>query len=102
ERTTGELMRDLRSRGLFGSDKLVLLKQLLEECDLVKFAKFRPDADESMKAHAAAVQFVEGTKDLYRHSGESPNPVPLKPGDPGSARQPDGPPDVWRFRRGDN
>jgi hypothetical protein len=62
ERTTGELMRDLRRRSLFASDKQVPLNQLLEECDLVKFAKFRPEAESCLKAHALAVQFVEQTR----------------------------------------
>ena len=62
ERTTGELMRDLRKRSLFDSPQTLELKQLLEDCDLVKFAKFRPDASESLKTHASAVTFVEQTK----------------------------------------
>jgi hypothetical protein len=74
ERTTSELLRDLRTRALFSSDKLVALKQLLEDCDLVKFAKFRPEAGEALKAHAAAVQFVEQTKSSLR---ERPYPGSL-------------------------
>jgi len=62
ERTTAELMRDLRARNLFASDQRLILKQLLEECDLVKFAKFRPEAGESVKIHALAVSFVEKTR----------------------------------------
>lgn len=67
ERTTGELMRDIRKRALFDSAQILLLKQLLEEGDLVKFAKFRPDSNEALKMHAQAVQFVEvTTADLKR------------------------------------
>jgi hypothetical protein len=66
ERTTGELMRDLRQKGLFPSDKALQLKELLEECDLVKFAKFRPETGEALKAQVMAVQFVEKTRDALR------------------------------------
>jgi hypothetical protein len=66
ERTTTELMRDLRQKGLFTSDKALQLKELLEECDLVKFAKFRPEPGEALKTHAMAVQFVEKTRDALR------------------------------------
>lgn len=72
ERTTGELMRDLRQRDRVTSGNLVELKSLLEECDLVKFAKYRPDSTEALKAHAIAVRFVEQT--AIRRAGESRHP----------------------------
>jgi len=62
ERTTGELMRDLRHRSLFDAGRLAELRDLLESCDLVKFAKFRPEPEEALKAHTFAVQFVEQTR----------------------------------------
>jgi hypothetical protein len=58
ERTTGELMRDLRRLNRLSSDQALQLRQLLEDCDLVKFAKFRPEEGEALKAHALAVQIV--------------------------------------------
>jgi hypothetical protein len=66
ERTTNELMRDLRQRAVFPSETLLSLKTWLEDNDLVKFAKFRPSAEESLKAHAIAVQFIEKTKALLK------------------------------------
>ncbi len=63
ERTTGELMRDLRQRAKLSSALSLELKTLLEECDLVKFAKYRPDATDALKAYALAVKFVEDTRE---------------------------------------
>jgi hypothetical protein len=62
ERTTSELMRDLRRRSDIPVERQVALKELLEACDLVKFAKFRPDTAEASQAHASAVKFVEQTR----------------------------------------
>jgi len=70
ERTTNELMRDLRKKSEISVDRQAELRDLLETCDLVKFAKFRPDAAEATQAHAAAVKFVEKTKDLLPNLGE--------------------------------
>ena len=68
ERTTNELMRDLRKRTDLASERQVELRELLDTCDLVKFAKFRPDVDEGTAAHAAAVRFVEMTKQVLHLS----------------------------------
>ena len=62
ERTTSELMRDLRRKSEIPVERQAELKELLETCDLVKFAKFRPEAAEATAAHAAAVKFVEQTR----------------------------------------
>ena len=42
EMTTGEVLRELRGAGVSGS-AIDECRQLLERCDLVKFAKFRPE-----------------------------------------------------------
>ena len=42
EMTTGEVLRGLRGAGVSGS-VIDDCRQLLERCDLVKFAKFRPE-----------------------------------------------------------
>jgi hypothetical protein len=62
ERTTAEIMRQMRKKTDVTSASLNELQTLLESCDLVKFAKFRPDAEEAMKDHASAVRFVEATR----------------------------------------
>jgi hypothetical protein len=62
ERTTTELMRDLRRKSEIPTERQTELKDLLETCDLVKFAKFRPDPAEAKQAHSAAAKFVEQTR----------------------------------------
>lgn len=74
ERTTGELMRDLRKKLTISTERQVELRELLEICDLVKFAKFRPAATEAATAHAAAVKFVEQTRGTLQRSEETPPP----------------------------
>jgi hypothetical protein len=66
ERTTGELMRDLRKRSDFNVNALMQLQDILEECDLVKFAKFRPEGPEALQRRAQAVQWVEQTRGLLK------------------------------------
>jgi hypothetical protein len=66
ERTTSEILRDLRKKTEIATDCQAELRELLDTCDLVKFAKFRPDASEGAVAHAAAVKFVELTRAILR------------------------------------
>jgi len=66
ERTTGELMRDLRRKSEISTERQAELRELLETCDLVKFAKFRPEISEGTDAHQAGVRFVEQTRVLLR------------------------------------
>jgi hypothetical protein len=70
ERTTSEILRDLRKTASITTERQVELHELLESCDLVKFAKFRPDAAEGTAAHAAAVKFVELTRAILRKDDE--------------------------------
>lgn len=62
ERTTNELMRSLQRKGEIPAALQLDLKDLLETCDLVKFAKFRPELSEASDAHRRGVAFVEGTR----------------------------------------
>ncbi len=71
ERTTSELLRDVRHQARFSSEQFMTLKELLEAGDLVKFAKFRPDADEALKDHALTTRFVEGTRSLLSSSASA-------------------------------
>jgi hypothetical protein len=45
ERTTGEFLGDLRAVAV-PTDQYRLIREFLEDCDLVKFAKYRPASDE--------------------------------------------------------
>jgi hypothetical protein len=62
ERTTSELMRDLRKKTEIPTENQTELRELLENSDLVKFAKFRPDTAEGARALEAAITFVERTR----------------------------------------
>ncbi|MFA5975278.1 MAG: hypothetical protein WC859_03840 [Elusimicrobiota bacterium] len=64
ERTTNELLRDLRKKPDFPGVHQMTVKEFLEDCDLVKFAKFRPDASEARRQLAVAIKFVEETRAL--------------------------------------
>lgn len=64
ERTTNELMRDLRRKSDIPNPQQLELKELLDMCDLVKFAKFLPQAGEALASHAAAVRFVNQTQPM--------------------------------------
>lgn len=64
ERTTGELLRDLRNKAKIPTERQVELKELLDTCDLVKFAKFKPEPSEGITLHTVAVAFIEETRDL--------------------------------------
>ncbi len=62
ERTTSELMRDLRRKSELSTEQQANLREILDMCDLVKFAKLRPEVDEGTATHSTAVNFVEQTR----------------------------------------
>lgn len=66
ERTTTELMRDVQKHKAFLALRQVNLKDLLEECDLVKFAKFRPEVVEALRAHETALTIIQQTRVLLK------------------------------------
>jgi hypothetical protein len=61
DRTTGELMLALRKARL-GGEMLPSLRALLEEADLVKFAKLRPSIERARDAVVQARRLVDITK----------------------------------------
>lgn len=61
DRTTGELMSSLRSARVTG-EPISLLRPLLEESDLVKFAKLRPAIEQARGAITQARHLVDITK----------------------------------------
>ena len=79
ERTTSEILRDLRKKTEIAVDRQAELRELLDTCDLVKFAKLRPDASEGTAAHAAAVKFVEMTRVILRKDDEEFVPISSDP-----------------------
>lgn len=62
ELTTEEFLVVATARPELREDHRGLLTQFLERCDRVKFAGYRPDADESLATLAAARGFIEDTR----------------------------------------
>ena len=62
ERTTEEFLYELQNTDLLLPDQKESLGAFLQSCDLVKFAKLRPDPKEAEAAQVSAVKFVEQTR----------------------------------------
>ena len=62
ELTTEEFLLEAARSGRLGAEHQSLLEAFLERCDRVKFAGYRPDADESLASLRAARAFVEDTR----------------------------------------
>ena len=62
ELTTEEFLHEARRAGGLRGEHRELLTSFLERCDRVKFAGYRPDADESITTLKAARAFVEDTR----------------------------------------
>ena len=64
ERTTEEFMEDLRrDSGTLSKEQKSLLEKFLMHCDLVKFAKFEPSADEVRATFESCKEFVVAAGD---------------------------------------
>jgi hypothetical protein len=62
EQTTEEFLESLKKSDFLKPEYKQELKKFLEHCDLVKFAKYRPDNDQINQSLTMAGQFVENTK----------------------------------------
>jgi hypothetical protein len=62
DRTTYELMRDLRKTTISSQEARSLLRDLFNEADLVKFAKFTPTVASARAMLSSARRFVDITK----------------------------------------
>jgi len=62
ERTTEEFLRDLEVGDALARGHRLELKQFLSQCDLVKFAAWRPSEDDHLATFAIAEAFVERTR----------------------------------------
>ena len=70
ELTTGELIDSLADEELDGS-MISTIRVFLEECDLVKFAKFIPGEDQTSTSLPRARSIVDETKETLLFSNES-------------------------------
>lgn len=62
DRTTKEFLAEARASGLLDARARTLVGDFLEECDMVKFAKYGPLDEEINAAYRAARRFVDETK----------------------------------------
>ncbi len=62
ERTTEEFLHELRGTNLLLPDQKESLGEFLQQCDLVKFAKYEPGEPELRELHGSALRLVEETE----------------------------------------
>ena len=77
ERTTEEFLRELSETDLLTTDQKESLGRFLENCDLVKFAKYEPGENELRELHSSAVRLVEETEPRENSNGAPPVTVQL-------------------------
>jgi len=65
ERTTSELYQEMRVKGI-ERRHCSMIKELLDQCDLVKFAKFIPAKNEIDSDLARAYEIIELTKEVLK------------------------------------
>ncbi len=61
EKTTREIIADLKNADISDDDK-VYLKKILSQADMVKFAKFSPEDEDGYSSLRQSIEFVERTK----------------------------------------
>lgn len=64
ERTTEEFLPEMANADVLEREHKILIRKFLEQCDLVKFAKYVPDKEETDAAYNAAKKLVDETKQL--------------------------------------
>lgn len=70
EMTTQEFLYSLQAAGQLPPEYKELLKEFMEACDLVKFARYVPAQKEAESVLTAAGNFIEGTKSLLETKKE--------------------------------
>jgi hypothetical protein len=87
ERTTEEFLRDLQKTSALTPQQKASLAAFLEQCDLVKFARFEPPESALRELHESALRLVHETQ--YR---ETADPLPADmPAIPGGSKTEDMP-----------
>jgi len=85
ERTTEEFLRELQDSELLVKEQKEKLGEFLEQCDLVKFAKYEPGEAELKNLHGSALRLVEETET----SEEQPVPaISVTTGKPAEVARP--------------
>ena len=65
EMTTEEFLNSLKDAGALTQEEKSLLREFLNACDLVKFAKYAPTKPEMESIYQTAKSFIEETKKIY-------------------------------------
>jgi hypothetical protein len=73
ERTTFEILRDLKDTSKADEGSMELLKKVLELADMVKFAKWKPGPDENNASLEEGIRFVEQTRLIEDPGSDDPN-----------------------------
>jgi hypothetical protein len=75
ERTTEEFLRELQTTNLLTAEQKEKLGAFLQQCDLVKFAKYEPRENELRELHSSALRLVEETEpvETKAESGNKPD-----------------------------
>jgi hypothetical protein len=68
DRTTEEFLIELQGTNLLTTDQKLSLGDFLENCDLIKFAKYEPTETELRTMHAAALKLVNETEPRWAPS----------------------------------
>lgn len=70
ERTTEEFLRELGETDRLTADQKESLGRFLENCDLVKFAKYEPGENELRELHSSAVRLIDETEPALNSNDE--------------------------------
>ena len=77
ERTTEEFLRDLQKTSALTAPQKESLSAFLDQCDLMKFARFEPTEAALRELHESALRLVHETQhDLATASSPAPPPLP--------------------------
>jgi hypothetical protein len=78
ERTTEEFLRDLQTTTHLNAEQKQTLAAFLEQCDLVKFARFEPNESALRELHESALRLVHETQfDPIAEPVQTGTPPPL-------------------------
>jgi len=72
ERTTEEFLNELRETDLLMPDQKDSLGDFLQQCDLVKFARYEPTVVELRALHESAVRLVSETEPEFLKDSVAP------------------------------
>lgn len=88
ERTTEEFLRDLQRTSSLDAQQKSSLAVFLEQCDLVKFARFEPPESALRELHESALRLVHETQYVAGATTSPPGMPPISSAVPASREKP--------------